>query len=192
MFILGGGPSLRGFDPELIRGKGKIIAINDAGLHLCPWADVLFFSDSRWYDWNKENMHLFKGKEIMSKGRAYLKPKHVKTIKWDSRYPIHPHPARVGGWCSGGTSLDLAVKRGAKSIILLGFDMNDDGELNWHNNHKLPPAPNRKADKFIPSMKRQAPAIAKRGVRVLNATPGSKLPWFPIVTLEETLKCLEA
>lgn len=191
VFILGGGPSLKGFDAEVIRGKGKVIAINDAGLYIAPWADVLYFSDMRWYEWNRDKMHLFQGKEFISRNKAYMKPKHVKVAKWSFEYGIHPHSARLGGWCSGGTAIDLAFKRGAKLIILLGYDMNDEGEKNWHDNHQAEPLPGRKAEKFIPTIKKGAPVLAKHGVRVFNATPGSALTCFPIVTLEEALKCLE-
>ncbi|MBZ7921652.1 hypothetical protein LAC81_07640 [Ensifer adhaerens] len=50
-FILGGGASLEGFDASRLIGRGRIIAVNDAGLDLAPFADVLYFADgmSRWF-----------------------------------------------------------------------------------------------------------------------------------------------
>jgi len=47
-FIIGGGPSLKGFDFESLRGKGRVIAINRAYEHV-PFADVHFFMDNRYY-----------------------------------------------------------------------------------------------------------------------------------------------
>src|SRR3972149_821520 len=43
-FIIGGGPSLAGFDFERLRGQGRIIAVNKAYLD-APFADILFFMD---------------------------------------------------------------------------------------------------------------------------------------------------
>jgi hypothetical protein len=47
-FIIGGGPSLKGFDFNRLRGQGRVIAINRA-LEYAPWADVVFFMDWKLY-----------------------------------------------------------------------------------------------------------------------------------------------
>ena len=58
--ILGGGPSLRGFAADRLRGR-RVIGINEAGLTLVPWCDVLMWADQRWLDWNKDRLHLHTG-----------------------------------------------------------------------------------------------------------------------------------
>jgi hypothetical protein len=47
-FIIGGGASLKDFDFERLRGKGRIIVINRAYEHV-PFADIHFFIDNRYY-----------------------------------------------------------------------------------------------------------------------------------------------
>ena len=44
-FLLGGGPSLKGFNAECLRGR-RVIAINNSW-ELAPWADVLYFCDEK-------------------------------------------------------------------------------------------------------------------------------------------------
>lgn len=44
-YILGCGPSLRGFDVFNLFGWGRIIAINDS-FRLAPWASVLYECDA--------------------------------------------------------------------------------------------------------------------------------------------------
>mgnify|MGYP002682074433 CR=1 FL=1 len=48
-FIVGGGPSLKGFDFGRLRGE-RVIAINRA-FEACPTADIMFAMDPRLYDW---------------------------------------------------------------------------------------------------------------------------------------------
>jgi hypothetical protein len=46
--LLATGPSLNQADCDYLRGRVKVIAINDAH-RLAPWADVLYSSDRRWW-----------------------------------------------------------------------------------------------------------------------------------------------
>jgi len=47
VFIIGGGPSVRGQNIEALRGR-RVIAINSSYL-VAPWADYLIFADERWW-----------------------------------------------------------------------------------------------------------------------------------------------
>ena len=180
--IIGGGPSLSG--DLKIPSSWKVIAVNEAGLSKTPDADVLFFGDFRWFDWNRNRLKLFMGKETITRGYDYMYSDHIGVCRWDRSYSIHDSPQAIGGWCSGGSAIDLAYKRGAARIILLGFDMNDTGADNWHNQHKEPPTPNSRGDYFIPSLQRAASWLESAGVEVLNATPESRLDCFQRVKWE--------
>lgn len=185
-FILGGGPSLRGFDAGQLRGHGKVIAINDAGLYMCPWADILFWSDRRWLDWNAHLLHLHTGERKVAR-----KPPHVPLDCEVHVVDFHPpglstDPDAVGGCCSGSSAINLAYLLGSRQIVLLGFDMNDQG--NWHNHHKKASALMSHAKRFIPALEGMAPTLAKLGCQVLNATQGSALQCFPVTTLAEVLR----
>ena len=57
----------------------------------------------------------------------------------------------------------------------------------FHERHRLPSLPERYARNFLPSIRRMAPALAARGVEVLNATPGSALDCFATARLEDVL-----
>ena len=183
-FILGGGPSLKGFDAECLRGKGRIIAVNDAGLHLAPWADVLFWADRRWLDWNHDKLGLHTGAWKVTRSWPHLPLPH--KVHWLDFKPkiLSTSPTALGGICGGSSALNLAFLLGADPIVLLGFDMRPG---NWHSNHRKPPAPGQHANKFIPTLTAMAPEIAAHGVRVLNATPGSALECFPMVDIEAVL-----
>src|SRR6185369_15005299 len=55
VFIVGGGPSLKSFDFDLLRGR-HVLAINAAGYDV-PWADLLYFQD---YHWMQQNLPLIR------------------------------------------------------------------------------------------------------------------------------------
>lgn len=176
-FILGGGPSLANVDLERFRGYGRFVAVNNAGLTLAPWADVLYWADRRWYEWNRDRLDLFEGSLMIS--RNSTDRQDVARVGW-IRNGYSRRPDMVGGFCSGSNAVNLAALRGASVIILLGFDMRPG---NWHDEHKRPPVARYFADRFIPAFEHMAPELEKDGVRVFNATPDSALRCFPFVTI---------
>ena len=175
---------MKGFDAEKLRGKGRIIAVNDAGLHMAPWADILFWADKRWLDWNHGNLDLHVGQWKVAR-----RPPHIAThhdVKWIDFLPrsLSLDPWRVGGWCGGSSAVNLAFLLGANPIVLLGFDMRPG---NWHDNHQKPPLQGQHRDKFIPAMESMATQLLKFGTTVLNASPRSALRCFPFADIDELL-----
>lgn len=183
-FIIGGGPSIAAFDCGRLRGRGRVIAVNDAGLYKAPWADVLFWADRRWLEWNVDKLGLHTGQWKITRRKPHIPTGHdVKTLDFLPRKLSH-WPEAVGGWCGGSSAINLAYLLGANPIILLGFDMRPG---NWHQNHKLPSLPNQHRDKFIPTLEAMAQELDARGVTVLNTNGRSALRCFPFADIEELL-----
>lgn len=181
--ILGGGPSLPKKLVPKLKGRVRVIAINDAGLVLAPWADILYFSDAQWFEWNVGEIHKFKGQHIIS--RSEVGDARVKRIGRSLRMPLSSQPDILAGVCGGANAINIAHLYAASPIVLLGFDMRPG---NWHTRHQKPPRPNCHAADFIPSLNRMAPLLAEAGRQVINATPGSALACFPIMEPEEALR----
>lgn len=187
VFILGGGPSLKGFDPARIRGRGKVIAVNNAGLDMMPDADVLFWADARWLDWNHADLHKHVGRYKITRKRPHIKTGFdIKFLRF-----IHPSgrmahdQSSLGGWCGGSSAIELARLFGARVVFLLGFDMRPG---NWHDRHLLPPLPNQHREKFIPTMETLAPQWLQAGMKIFNCNERSALRCFPFVQLDEVLQ----
>lgn len=183
VFILGGGPSLSHAPLAALRGAGRVIAINDAFL-LAPQADVHYFADARWFEWNRSDLSVFAGRYRVTRAEIVAPGLDVRRLRHDRRRDYSTDPGVLAGYCSGANAINLAALFGARDIILLGFDMRPG---NWHDRHKTPPRPTHHRDKFIPSIERMAPHLAAAGVRVTNATPGSALTCFPIASPDEVL-----
>jgi hypothetical protein len=195
VYVIGGGPSLATFNAERIRGRGRVIAVNEVALPgaepwRAPWADIAYWSDRRWHDWNRERLAGFAGGlRITAMGQR--KPAAVAVDHWllrDRKGEFSTDASRLCGACSGGMALNLAALLGASRCVLVAFDMRTvNGLSHGHDRHKRPSNTARYAKVFVPAIERMAPHLARAGIEVVNATPGSALKAFPIASLESLL-----
>lgn len=189
-FILGGGPSLKGMDLSALPEIGPTIAIKHA-LRLAPWAECLLWADARWLEWDKAAIpdvieHGAIWKVTTQQPPASLAG-HVQFIAWSRRYlgfeGLSKDPAMLGGYASGDVALNLAFLMGASKIIMLGFDMHGG---HWHEG-KAESGDGSRA-RMIATFEKMAPALSAAGCQVINATPGSALQCFPVMSLDEALR----
>lgn len=195
-FIIGGGPSLRGFDFKRLEGRGRTIAINRA-FESAPFADVLFFMDNRFY----QMVH--KGKLGAEATRLWDEFKGLRVFlnilgrQFEDVYSVRSL-GRVGlsnslkagiyhGNNSGVGAIGLAVCLRANPIYLLGFDCRfSDGQTHFHTGYGFPMSEGV-VRSFIRDFERTNRFISKTGFRVVNLNPASGLRIFPFSTIGEVL-----
>jgi len=186
-FILGGGPSLQDVNLEPLHDR-RIIAVNNA-YKLGNWIDVVFFGDCRWLSQYGKGLLDFAGLKVTTCEKHIGKP-GIKVVKRKNS----PHGlSRDRGtllWnlSSGACAINLAVHLGVKRIVLLGFDMQKDGDRhNWHDDYESRHSKFNPYERFM----RPFPCIAKDlkrlNIECINASQGSALKEFPIVKLEDIL-----
>tara|TARA_R100000657_G_C4680324_1_gene128462 strand:- start:677 stop:1474 length:798 start_codon:yes stop_codon:yes gene_type:complete len=187
VYIIGGGPSLKGFNFSHLAGS-RTIAINKAIIYHMP-ADVLYWTDGRFYTWYKNEVDSYGGlKFALKPGSQYTSD--IRVLRKGKPYGIEDDPQTLAhGFNSGYAAINLAYHLGAKRIILLGFDMCDDGtSTHFHDGYPARAAgPHVYEDKFLPGFKSLAASLKERGITVLNASLYSKLNVFPKITLEAAL-----
>ena len=192
--IIGGGPSLTREQVDMVRGKTRVIAINDA-YRLAPWADILYGCDAKWWQWHNPE---FKGIKV---GLRWDAVKGKIQSGWENGiFPevrglantgiqgleIAPNGVRTGA-NSGYQAINLAVHMGAKRILLLGFDMKSDGK----KVHLFGDHPNGVAPEYFNLLLHFGSLVKpleKAGVEVINCTPDSALKVFPQMSLGEALE----
>jgi hypothetical protein len=190
-FLLGGGPSLTQADCDRLEGL-PAMAINSSHLK-APWAPVLFFTDSGWYERHREVVRDWPG-IVVSVSRTAKRElpdtvKRVEGIHSPDGFPPVGTPAIRQGRSSGHTGVSLAAALGANRIVLLGYDMRAvDGRTHHHDDyvHNGNDA-EVYAREFVPMFAGWNAAALKSGIEIVNATPGSALTEFPFVTLDEIL-----
>jgi hypothetical protein len=178
VFCLGGGPSLAGFNAECLRGR-RVIAINQS-LYLAPWADLLFFMDTHWFEQNHEAVLGFKG--VIVTGSRQIKgryPDRVRRVTFRGKTEFEFNtPELKFSRSSGHAAIAVAIAMGAVRIVLLGYDMRRvDGRSHYHN------AYGSEDDKlfshdFLLQFAGWNEAARRCGVSIVNATPGSALSEF--------------
>ena len=189
VYILGGGPSLANIDFERLRGQ-RSIAINNAYMQgRTPFAPVMYFMDWGWYNLHKHRLVVWPGLKVTTVNKCVNEP-GIRVLKWRHRQGLDPDPRYMTrGTSAGFGAVSLAAKLGAKKIVLLGFDMRViDGEHNYHKGeHKRDVDKAIYVNNFIQSFRSLLKPAAEQKIEIVNATPGSALPFFPIVDPEEVL-----
>jgi len=204
--IIGGGPSLTQEQVTVCRGRCRVIAVNTSYL-LAPWADALYFCDEAWYGWHREAkaFRRFAGiKVALANARTTYSERGV--LNGDPAIRVlrnYGGPPEFVGLCenrdgvytgrnSGNQAIQLAAHLGARRVLLLGFDMRAQGaKTHWHMAHKRPTDPND----FNQMLTWFAPLVEpcrKRGIEVVNCTPGSAVECFPRATINDALAADES
>jgi hypothetical protein len=189
VFVVGGGPSVAGHNIELLRGR-KVIAINSS-FAVVPFADVLFFGDGRWWNQNRRGvLDDFKGQivtvasESMGDGEGAPRFRLLKkTLEWSD----DPEAAFVRRTSVTGAINWAFHHWAARWFVLLGVDGGPvKGVTHHHKSHPwgLPEtwvADQRKDFETLDA------ALTARSVEVINASPGSSVPFWPVMSLVEYL-----
>lgn len=188
---------------EACRGRCRVIAVNNTGIEtqdsvtkmwlpaIAPWADVLYASDAKWWNAYVDRWRRFDGLKVSLKPTAWPEVKHLTA---STKIGFDPDPRYlVPGGNSGYAAVCLAVHFGAARVILVGFDMKNQGGVKGRRHYfgDHPPGLSKARPAFatwITAFRSLARELPKRGVEVVNATPDSALQSiFRRVTLEEAL-----
>jgi hypothetical protein len=151
-----------------VRGRGVTVAVSDA-YRLAPWAEYLVSSDAAWWREHPEALDA-------AAQKFGAMPDH-QAVPGVDRLPIPT------GSNSGLLALHVAVRFGAKKIVLLGFDMRGDGHFFGRHPASLKSTTPARYEAF----KRQFAMFRPKGVSIVNATPHSSLKCYPFEPLEELL-----
>lgn len=187
-YVVCGGPSVPAETPELLAGR-RVIVVNSS-YQLVPAADFLIFHDSRWWPEHQHRLKAFAGRIIGFMG-APGGDRVLRIRRKDVAIGLSAErDALVMGKTTLQPALNLAVLLGARRIVILGADMGPgpDGRTHHHAPHRWAQKPGcwDEQMKFLAYI---VEPLRQAGVDVLNASPVSRLPWWPKVNLKDALQC---
>ena len=178
--------------------KKHVIGVNAAFL-IGNWIDMLFYGDKGWFLQNREQIAKFPGLKISCHpSGAKFTEERIKYLPRNKKYGkgISPHPSSVcWNGNSGAATISVAAHTGVKRIVLVGFDMTWDKELqqHWHGLYGTAGKKNTKKmkvtfDRHINGFSLIARDAKKKGITIINASPDSKITEFEKTTVKEALK----
>jgi hypothetical protein len=193
VFLIGGGPSLAGFDFEKLRGR-RVITINRS-FRVTPWADVLYFCDRNfWRVDSAEILKTFTGRHIVTVCRE--QHDRLKNIQNTGTSGLELRPIGVKhGTNSGYQAINLGFLMGARRLVLLGYDMKTaGGETHHHGGYRtggVDPAQyshvmqHTLQQRMLPYFPRLVDPLKAAGVEVFNANPDSALRCWPTIQRDQ-------
>jgi hypothetical protein len=139
--IIGGGPSLRGFNFDQLKGKSNIIAINAAAFY-APFADAMFTEDVRFVEEFPFRLNAFQGHVIWhclkgidpERGRKVIPKLSIIRELRDDKYWSTDLDSLSFSSNSAVGAINLAEILGCSPIYLLGIDCRAEGPVmtNFH------------------------------------------------------------
>jgi hypothetical protein len=172
----------------------RVIAVQDS-YRLMPWADALYGCDPRWW-----NIHMDCNK-FAGERWAPHDPKDEATIttaqageyglrlvhgEHGDIFSTDPGAIRYGS-NSGFQGINLAILKGCKRIVLVGFDMKrTGGQAHFFGQHPKGLLAHTRYEDFLPRFATAAKHMPA-GVKIINATPDSALTCWTMKPLEAAL-----
>lgn len=188
VFIVGGGPSLSGADLDILKGQ-KVIAINTS-FQKVPFADFMIFSDFQWWDYYRDKIDSFTGR-IVCASRSPMDPRLLMVRRKVPPGLDQPNDCLPIQFTTTTGAMGLAVKLGAKKLVLLGIDgrtMTDDkgNEKTHHHKHSFGTFDNWRA-RHRGDLQKMVEPLKERGIEVVLATPSDYEDLWPRAELSSLL-----
>lgn len=195
--IVGGGPSLRGFDFNRLRDRFTVLAVN-ASMFDIPFAAAGFSIDNRaireWW----LRLRLLEFDQYYAVPDNKLKISHpAPTTKMHfvrryqgTEFTISSDRITAGG-TSGFGALHLAFLKGAQRIVLFGYDYGAAASVWHHNESHYTFRQNQNDllwDEWAQNFNRASAILKKHKVEVINASPESRITAFPKCSIEEAMQ----
>lgn len=189
--VIGGGPSLTLDQVQTIArarlsGGIRVVAVNNA-VYVAWWADWLHACDYKWWREHIQQVQHFAGI------RTTLDPAvpdawKVGLLQNTGKDGFDPDPCNCRHGSNGVyQAMHSLIHADVRKIALVGVDMRAgaDGRTHWHGGHGGGGCDY--AEVMAPSFETLKPALEERRIKVVNASPGTALEAFPVVSLEAAL-----
>lgn len=195
VYIVGGGPSLRGFDFSRLDDK-VTVGLNSAYTKL-PNATALYWADETWAATNYDSLQRHQCKLRFS-ARFHLPENMLQRkgtagctyLRRSGDIGFDTNPDNVMGTHSGAHAINLVANLRPKRIILLGYDMRETPQhTHWHDFYPVhnPVGKHMYRDGFIPCIVAMKKPLEDLGIEVVNCSMESALLCFEKDTIDNYL-----
>lgn len=185
--IVASGPSLTEAQCELVRraraeDRCRVIVVND-NYQRVPGADWLVAYDLMWWRVHADRVAKLCPSimrwSIDARGREFGCNLFYGTSGLGMAEPDEPHIKR--GSSSGFGATGLAIRHGARHVVLVGMDCKRaaDGKRHWFGDHPPRLPAGQPFEIWAAEFDSLAEPAAKRGIRIINCTIDSAIQRLP-------------
>lgn len=175
-YVIGGGPSLKGFNFEGLRGRPCYAA--NKGAFFTPWGYIVSM--------DRDFIGLYEAEIAAFGDRAYLAPPDpmkgkIKGANYLSRSKtglLFGNPEDLPGLSSGFSAFAVAARHGFKRIALMGIDM-IPRQGHFHDGYAHNKGNDGINHQWIDAFDNSAKECAEHGIEVRNFSPESAVKGFP-------------
>jgi hypothetical protein len=182
------GPSMTAEDAEYCRGKAKVITVNTT-YRLATWADAHYSSDHDWWKAHLAEMNSICKGEFWTGHKEFI-DKNMHHCPYNKKIEGLSTNQGVISWGgnSGFCAVGLAFQFGAKRIILVGYDMNNEsGQGHWHGAHADAIRKDFNFPKWVNHFTRAYADFKRLGIQVINCSRETSLPLYSRLNLRDVL-----
>lgn len=172
------------------RRQGLIVAGCNDAYRAYRGLDLLYAADNKWWDVHEEEIQGLDIPEMLMPNETYSAKHGLTYVKGRGGAILSTDPSAINYASNSGFQLfNIAFLRGAKKIVLLGYDYGHKEKAHFFGNH---PQPLRNPPNKMESWAKAYPAsldiLAKADVQVINCSPRSTLTCFPKMPVEQALE----
>jgi hypothetical protein len=185
--IVAGGPSvtlaqIRHIGIARDRQRCKVIAVNDA-VYPCWFADIAYACDARWWD-------LHDGLASFPRERVSLDKTVFSSVTPHVNTGPQGFDPKLGNMRTGSNSgfqaVHLAAQRGAKKIVLVGYDYSDDGARDhWFGRHAGKSDMHSNVASWQRYLRGLTDELQGMGISIINSTLQTTISWLPRKGIDE-------
>lgn len=187
VFIIGGGPSLKGYDLSALDNEFTICCNHSAKYY--NGAKACVFVDSAFAKNEKQFLHDYKGMVFASYKCADYLPKRENTYVFplnNSKPGATFGEGLFNGRLTGLAAINLALLLGAAEIYLLGFDMQYQGKDHHWYGSPTPQHENYREEVFHKKVSMFGAYSPWKDI-IINCSESSRIDAFPKMRLEKVL-----
>jgi len=187
-FIICGGASVRAQRALIPRLKGRVIAVKQA-VYLRPDADVLWIGGESMNELALPLLPVFRGTYAAVRGKSCRRlPASVLRVgRWKDHTTLSDRQTHVTGYDSGTSAINLAYHFGVSEVILIGYDMTGGRWFTGEHPHPMPQIPESHFVGHMAPLPKLAEDCLRKGLRVVNCSPVSRVTCFERKPLEAFL-----
>lgn len=178
--MLATGPSLTIEDVNRVVDAGFLILGVNSIWKIYPHVDALYCGDYRY--WKAYN------EEIIAAGVTCKR--YSRSSRAEKVYNASYCKSALGSaYNSGQMAVELAVRKGAEGVVMLGFDASVKLGIHFHGAHQKTPNPNpERASRWLPQFNTICKAYPH--ANIVNCSRYTAIKSIPVMTLEDYLESL--